>query len=56
MSPDSRVALTLVAVAVTLGVGGDVLFHGRPLGLNVLLFALAFAAALALLLRVSRAR
>ena len=55
MSRDSRVALALAAVAVALGLLGDVLFHGHPLGLNVLLFALCFVAALALLLRVGRA-
>jgi hypothetical protein len=55
MSRDSRVALALVAAAVVLGAAADLLFHGHPLGLNVLLFACSFVAALALLLRVARA-
>lgn len=55
MRRDSRVALVLVAVAVGLGVLADVIIRGRPAGLNVFLFALAFVAALALLLRVRRA-
>jgi hypothetical protein len=55
MSRDSRVGLALAAVAAALGLLGDVLFHGRPLGLNVLLFSLCFVAALALLLRIGRA-
>jgi Domain of unknown function (DUF4173) len=55
MSRDSRTALALTALAAALGMLGDALFHGRPLGLNVLLFALAFVSALALLLRVGRA-
>ena len=55
MSREKRLGLALLAVAVALGILGDLVFHGRPLGLNVALFALAFVAALAVLLRVGRA-
>ena len=55
MSRDKRLGLALLAAAITLGVLGDLVFHGRPLGVNVALFALAFVAALAVLLRVGRA-
>lgn len=55
MSRDRRLGLALLAAAIALGILGDLLFHGRPLGLNVALFALAFVAALAVLLRVGRA-
>jgi hypothetical protein len=47
--------LALLGVAAALGGLGDLFFHGRPLGLNVLLFVVCFVAALALLLRVGRA-
>src|SRR5919202_1523843 len=55
MSRSSRVALALLASAVVLGLLGDVLFQGQPLGLNVFLWAVAFAAALTVLLRLARA-
>jgi hypothetical protein len=55
MSRDSRVAVGLLGVGVALGIAADLLFRGRPAGLNVLLFALAFVAGLAVLLRVGRA-
>jgi Domain of unknown function (DUF4173) len=55
MSEEGRRGSALLASAAVLGVVGDVLFHGRPLGLNVLLFVLCFTAALALLLRAGRA-
>jgi hypothetical protein len=55
MSRDSRVAVALVIAAVVLGVAADVMFRGRPLGLNVALFAVTFVGALALLLRIARA-
>ncbi len=45
-------SVALLAVAVALGIAGDVVFHGEPLGLNVFLFACCFVAGLALLLRV----
>ncbi|MFL5964590.1 MAG: DUF4153 domain-containing protein [Gaiellaceae bacterium] len=46
-----RLGVPLLAVALALGAAGDVLFNGRQLGINVLLFAACFVAALALLLR-----
>jgi hypothetical protein len=55
MKPSSRIAVGLVGAGITLGIWGDVLFHGRPLGLNVLLWALAFVAALGFLLRLAYA-
>jgi hypothetical protein len=55
MSRDARIGLALLGVAVALGLLGDAFFHGRPLGLNVLLFTICFVAALALVLRVGRA-
>ncbi|HEY2355409.1 MAG TPA: DUF4173 domain-containing protein [Gaiellaceae bacterium] len=55
MSREKRLGLALLAAAVVLGVLGDLVFYGRPLGVNVALFALAFVGALAVLLRVGRA-
>src|SRR5919204_3431404 len=55
MSRGSRVALALVASAAILGILGDALFQGQPLGLNVLLWSVAFAVALTALLRLARA-
>src|SRR5437764_854092 len=55
MGREKRLGLALLAAAVALGVLGDLVFYGRPLGLNVALFALAFVAALAVLLHVGRA-
>jgi Domain of unknown function (DUF4173) len=55
MGFSTRLALGTVAAGAALGIWADVLFHGRPLGLNVLLWALAFTGALALLLRLGRA-
>jgi Domain of unknown function (DUF4173) len=55
MSRGSRVAIGVGCAALLLGVGGDVLFRGQPLGLNVLLWTTAFVIALAVLLRVARA-
>jgi hypothetical protein len=52
---DRKVAVRLLAAAVGLGVLADVLFDGRALGLNVLLFSVCFVGALALLLRASSA-
>jgi hypothetical protein len=52
MTRPQRTAVGLVVAALVLGAAGDVLFHGRPLGLNAGLFAAAFVAALAVLLRV----
>ncbi len=47
--------MALAGSALVLGVLGDALFQGQGLGLNVLLWMLAFTAALAVLLRVARA-
>jgi hypothetical protein len=55
MGLGTRVALGTVAAGAALGIWADILFHGAPLGLNVLLWALGFTAALALLLRLGRA-
>src|SRR5205085_837631 len=49
-----RVALGVLLSAIALGVLGDYLFQGRTLGVNAGVFALAFVAALSLLLRVGR--
>lgn len=46
--------MALAATALGLGVLGDALFQGQPLGLNVPLWALAFTVALAALLRAGR--
>ena len=55
MSRSSRVGLALLASAGALGILGDALFQGQPLGLNVLLWSVAFAVALTALLRLARA-
>src|SRR5919202_1923871 len=55
VSGGTRLGLTLLGAALLQGVLGDVLFHGVPLGLNVLLWVASFVACLVLLLRVSRA-
>jgi Domain of unknown function (DUF4173) len=47
-----RLALGVVVSAVALGALGDFLFQGHALGINAGVFALAFVAALAILLRV----
>jgi hypothetical protein len=52
---ESKLGLPLLGVALALGAAGDVLFNGRQLGINVLLFAACFVAALALLLRKAAA-
>jgi hypothetical protein len=54
MTRRQRTAVALMVAAVILGVVGDVLFHGQPLGLNVGLFAAALVLALSLLLRIGR--
>ena len=53
MSRGTRLGIALVGSALVLGVLGDTLFQGRPLGLNVGLWTLAFAVALTVLMRVS---
>lgn len=55
MKPEQRGALVLVGGAIALGVFADVLFYGRPLGVNVVVFGIAFVAALALFLHATRA-
>ena len=52
MSRRQRTAVGLVVAALVLGAAGDVLFEGRPLGVNAGLFAAGFVVALATLLRV----
>jgi Domain of unknown function (DUF4173) len=47
-----RLALALFLSAPLLGAAGDFLFQGRPIGINALLFSLAFVVALAILLRI----
>jgi hypothetical protein len=51
-----RRGIAVVGAALVLGVAGDALFQGQPLGLNVAIWAAAFTLALAVLLRVARAR
>lgn len=51
MNKRTRSGLAIIQVAVVLGILGDVLLRQTPWGLNVLLFNLAFAASLFLLLR-----
>jgi hypothetical protein len=55
MKSRTRTGVGLLGAALALGTWGDVLFYGRPLGLNVALWALAFIVTLGLLLRLSRA-
>ena len=55
MSRSSTVVVLLVLVAVVLGGLGDALFQGQPLGANVLVWSVAFVAALTALVRVARA-
>ncbi len=55
MSREKRLGIALLAASVALGLLGDLVFEGRPLGLNVALFTIVFVAALAVLLRVGRA-
>jgi hypothetical protein len=55
MSRETRLGIALAGSALGLGLLGDALFQGQALGLNVPLWALVFAIALTLLLRVGRA-
>src|SRR5918995_1294061 len=55
MSRETRAAIALAASALGLGIAADLLFDGQWLGLNVLLWMVAFVLALTLILRVSRA-
>ena len=54
MTPRQRSALALFLGAPILGAAGDLLFHGYPIGINALLFSLAFVFTLAILLRVGK--
>jgi hypothetical protein len=49
-----RLALGVVVSAVALGALGDYLFEGKAIGINAGVFAVAFVAALAILLRLGR--
>jgi hypothetical protein len=55
VKPGTRIAVGVAGVGAALGIWADVLFRDRPLGLNVLLWTLAFVAALVFLLRFARA-
>src|SRR5436189_5008448 len=55
MARETKVGIALAGSALGLGVLGDVLFQGQPLGLNVALWTAIFVVALTLLLRVGRA-
>jgi hypothetical protein len=55
MDRSTRLAFGIVAAGMALGVGADVLFRGQPLGVNVLLWTLAFTGLLTVLLRLARA-
>ena len=54
MTPRERAAVGLLVSAVGLGILGDVLFNGRALGVNAVVFAAAFVLVLAAILRVGR--
>ncbi|MFL5919617.1 MAG: DUF4153 domain-containing protein [Gaiellaceae bacterium] len=54
MSRATKAALLLAALALVLGILGDLLFQGQPLGLNAALWATGFVVALMLLLRYTR--
>jgi hypothetical protein len=55
VSRTTRLAVGIIGAGTGLGIWADILFYGRPLGLNVLLWTTAFVAALAALLRLARA-
>lgn len=55
MARETKLALALVGSALALGVLGDVLFQGKPLGLNVAVWAAAFVTTLTTLLLIGRA-
>jgi hypothetical protein len=55
MTRGTKAGIGLAGSALGLGVLGDVLFQGRPLGLNVGLWTAVFVVALTALLRVARA-
>jgi hypothetical protein len=55
MRSETRVGLVLLAEAVALGVAADLLFRGRPLGLNVAVWVGLFVLALLALVRFAQA-
>jgi hypothetical protein len=55
MSLTTKVGIGVGAAGAALGIWADVLFRGQPLGLNVLLWTVAFAVALTFLLRLAHA-
>lgn len=55
MSRETKVGIGLAGSALGLGVVGDLLFQGQPLGLNIALWTTIFVIALTALLRVGRA-
>jgi Domain of unknown function (DUF4173) len=54
MKRETKVAIGLAGSAFGLGIAGDVLFQGQPLGVNVVVWAALFAVTLTGLLRVAR--
>jgi uncharacterized protein DUF4153 len=54
VTPRQRLALGLLLSAFVLGAAGDLLFQGRPIGINAALFSFAFVVALAALLKIGR--
>ena len=54
MGVDAKRPVALLLSAVGLGVLADALFQGRPLGINVAIFALGFVAGLAVIIRAGR--
>ncbi|MFL5944797.1 MAG: DUF4153 domain-containing protein [Gaiellaceae bacterium] len=55
MSRGTKVGMALAAVALLLGILGDFLLQGQPLGLNVALWTTAFVVALTALIRIAQA-
>src|SRR5436190_2137713 len=55
MARETKVGIALAGSALGLGILGDVLFQGQPLGLNVALWTALFVIVLSVLLRISRA-
>jgi hypothetical protein len=51
---ETRLGLAVIGGAVALGIAGDLLFQGQSLGINVPLWAGAFTAILAALIRFGR--
>jgi Domain of unknown function (DUF4173) len=55
MARETKVGIALAGSALGLGILGDVLFQGQPLGLNVAVWTALFVVMLSVLLRISRA-